>query len=65
MSEAVTEPRWIEIASLGSEYDEELDVNAREGSPQQYRHRPTSFTGEPQFEWRFGWAPVKPDKVKR
>ena len=45
---------WIPITAVGDAYEVEMDVRAREGSPQQYRHRPLTFTGQAQHDWTFG-----------
>lgn len=51
----VKEPNWIPFEAIGSAYEQELDVNAREPT---YRHRPISFSGEKVEEWRPGPAPT-------
>jgi hypothetical protein len=46
---------------LGSEYEEEMDVNADPAASDnvRMRHRPVSFTGQNVQEWRPGSAPAR------
>lgn len=57
----MTEPEWIEITRMGSRYEEQLDVRAEKGSPNEYRHRQISFTGQAEHEWKPGPAPLPSD----
>lgn len=57
----MTEPNWIDITTLGSPYEEQLDANASPDAPesQTYRHRRRSFTGDLEREWAEGHPPRK------
>lgn len=51
---------WIDVSSFeDAGFEVELDVNAREGAPHQWRHRPRCFTDEACAEWEFGQPPQK------
>lgn len=54
------EPEWMDLTSLGSPYEEQLDVRAAKPT---YRHRVRSFSGEVEGEWIPGAPPpVAPDE---
>jgi len=55
----IREPEWLAITTLGVPFEEELDVNASPGAPDnaKYRHRPIAFTGQHVDDWRPGPAP--------
>lgn len=55
---ATVEPEWVDITRIGSAYEEQLDVRAKPGSPNQYRHRIASFSGEPTADWKPSPAPL-------
>lgn len=48
------EPRWLDLETLGSDYEQQLDANSR---TERLRHRLRSFTGEAEREWVDGPAP--------
>jgi len=60
IDEAEREANWIPITRMGCAFEEELDVNAKPGSLNQYRHRPINFTGRVEEEWIMGAAPSPP-----
>lgn len=51
------EPEWIDVTTLGSAYEEQLDLRAKRET---FRHRPRAFTGDAEHEWRPGRAPGRP-----
>lgn len=55
----VAEPNWVDITTIGSAYDEQMDVNAHPNASTKakYRHRIRSFTGETYCDWSAGPAP--------
>ena len=53
------DPNWVDMTTIGSAYDEQLNVNA---AFPQYRHRPHAFDGQPVREWLSGPAPNNPIK---
>jgi len=48
------EPEWIDLTTIGSSYEEQMDARAARPT---YRHRKRSFTGEAYGEWTLGRAP--------
>lgn len=51
------QPNWIDVTTVGSSWDEQVDANARQPT---YRHRRHSFTDEVQWKWQPGPAPAPP-----
>jgi hypothetical protein len=47
------EPEWLSVTTLGSDYEEEIDIRSKSGDR---RHRRRAFTGEPLEEWKPGPA---------
>lgn len=52
--------RWIEIHSIGSNYEEDMDVSRTSGN---WRHRVRAAADEPRHPWCEGRAPImeRPD----
>lgn len=50
-------PEWLELTTLGSRFEEQLDKNASSSSPWLWRHRTRRPTGQPEAEWKPGRAP--------
>lgn len=50
---------WINITTIGSSFEEELDLRADPQGPEaaQYRHREYSFSDEEERDWLPGPAP--------
>lgn len=55
---SLAEPNWIEVSVGGSDYDQEMDVNAEPGSLRAHRYRERSFTGYPVDSWKYGTPPA-------
>lgn len=48
------EPEWVDVTTVGSEYEEQLDIKS---ASNRMRHRKRAFTGQDQYEWQEGPAP--------
>lgn len=57
----MVEPEWIDITTVGSNFEEQLDRRSR---PAVYRHRPRAFTGEVEYQWSPGPAPLVGDRAR-
>ena len=55
MSENI-EADWMELLEFGSDYEQEMDINASPSAPAglRYRHRLRRFSGQPAAQWRPG-----------
>lgn len=53
------EADWLDLTTVGSAYEEQLDVRAPpSASPTvRYRHRVRRYTGQPEALWKPGPAP--------
>ena len=58
MAEQV-EPSWIELTTVNSLWEEQLDENAAKGASDEeaYRHRLVRPAGQPPADWKPGPAP--------
>lgn len=61
MTANIREPNWLEMTIIGSEFDQEIDLNARAEAPDtlRFRHRERTFTGEAIKPWKPGPAPER------
>lgn len=52
-------PNWLDLTTVGSSYEEQIDVNAPPSANPivSARHRQRRYTGQPVAEWHPGRAP--------
>jgi hypothetical protein len=55
----IREECWLSVTTIGSAYEEELDIAAREVGSLKYRHRRKAFTGMAEKVWLPGPAPTE------
>jgi hypothetical protein len=53
------EPEWVDITTIGSSWEEQIDTRAHPGESVdvRYRHRDRAYTGQCETPWLPGPAP--------